>query len=102
VGVNVDRLTLLTLCERGFVAQDKWWNRDSSAAQRQLGECYALLKAGCEFSVRTEADTHWVTVFYRGFDYFEGDYDGPGRLDDDRFYVPTSERLLRNVGKDWY
>jgi hypothetical protein len=98
----LDRDVLLALCERGFVPQEHWYNRDTSAAQRQLGECYALLKAGCEFTVHTERDTHWVTVTYRGFDFFEGTYDGMGSLDDERFYVPTAERLDRSPGRDWY
>lgn len=96
---------LLALCERGFVRQDAWGNRDSAAAQRQLGECYALLRAGCEFTVEPEVKygAHWVTVSFRGFGYFEGTYDGRGELDDERFYVPTAERLDRaGTGQDWY
>ena len=97
-----DREELLRLCKRGVVPQDKWSNRDSSAAQRQLGECRALLKAGCDFTVKTDGGTHWVTVTYRGFAYFEGDYDGPGVSDAEQFYVPTAERLARAAGRDWY
>lgn len=99
-----DRAALLALCERGFVPQEQWRNRDSSAAQRQLGEAYALLRAGCDFFVdrQTKHGAHWVVIEFRGFDYFEGDYDGRGPLDNERFYIPTAERLDANDGGDWY
>lgn len=99
---TLDREALLALCERGFVPQERWRDRDSSSAQQQLGECYALLRAGCEFYVRTERDTHWVTIEYKGFAYFEGTYDGMGPLDHDRYYVPTAERLAAADDGDWY
>jgi hypothetical protein len=92
------RKELLSICERAFVPQTKWTDRDSSAAQRQLGECYALLKAGCRFTVSTERDTHWVTVIFHGFGHFDWD----GADDDERYYLPTEERLLRRDGQDWY
>ena len=99
---------LLALCERGFVPEDQWHDRDSASAQRQLGEAYALLRAGCQFE-RAEmrrggddGETHWVRIHSRGFAYFEGDYDGLGPLDDDLFYIPTAERLDRAAGRDWY
>lgn len=100
----VDRETLIALCERGFVPQERWRNRDSASAQLQLGQAYALLRAGCDFTPDgdTSHDSHWIDIEYRGFDYFEGDYDGAGRLDDDTFYIPTAERLDRTAGKDWY
>lgn len=97
------REMLLELCERALsVPQSSWSNRDSSAATRQLGEAYALLRAGCEFDVRRDGRTYWVRITYHGFDYFEGSYDGPGFPDDERFYVPTAERLDESAGRDWY
>ena len=100
---KLDRDALLAICERAFVPEDRWRNRDSSAAQLQLGECYALLRAGCRvLGARQKGDTIWVTIEYRGFSYFEGDYDGLGPLDDDRFYLPSPERLDRADGGDWY
>jgi hypothetical protein len=95
----LDRDALIAICERAFVPEDRWRDRDSSAAQRQLGECYALLRAGCYvLGTRVERDAIWVTIEYRGFGHF--DYDGA--LDDDRFYLPTPERLDRADGGDWY
>lgn len=93
---------LIRLCERGVVPQDRWSNRDTSGAQRQLGECLALLKAGCDFGVdhETKHGAHWVTVIFRGFDYFEYGHDGTE--EHDRFYVPTAESLDRANGGDWY
>lgn len=94
------REELIAICESAFTPESEWSDRDSSAAHRQLGECYALLKAGCEFWVRTERNTNWVSIEFRGFDAFEYGDDGP--LDHDRYYVPTAERVAANPGKDWY
>lgn len=99
-----DRAALLDICERALsTPQSAWRDRDSASATRQLGEAYALLKAGCEFYI-TERDTRlntwWVTIEYRGFDYFEGTFDGMGPLDHERFYIPFAERLVD--GEDWY
>lgn len=96
---SLTREDLLTLCERGFVPESAWRNRDSSAAQRQLGECYALLRAGCIFFIKEETDTLWVDVEFLGFDAFEW---GDHARDHERFYVPTASRLARADGRDWY
>ena len=45
------REELVALCERARVPQDKWQNRDSERAQRQIGEAWVLLSAGCEFKI---------------------------------------------------
>ena len=92
------RDSLVYLCERGVVPHEHWRDRDSASAQRQLGECLALLRAGCDFTVRREGDTWWVTVTFDGFGHF--DWDGP--QDEELFYVPTAERLDRRAGRDWY
>ena len=94
------REELIKLCKRGVVPVDLWSNRDSSAAQRQLGEACALLAAGCEFHVEPEPkhDSWWVTVIFPGFGYF----DYGGSEDDERYYIPTRERLTKRKGKDWY
>lgn len=62
------REDLLALCERAFVPHDRWRNRDSSSAQRQLGEAYALLKAGCDFYVSGKSDTG--TLWADGGDWY--------------------------------
>jgi hypothetical protein len=92
-----DRDILLGICERAFVPQESWHDRDSAFAQRQLGECYALLKAGCDFSVEVKDETIWVDIHFQGFAYFE-----EGGLSHDRFYLPTKERLANAKGGDWY
>lgn len=100
---EITREHLLALCERGFVNEDHWHDRDSSRAHRQLGECYALLRAGCEFWVEPEVKhhAHWVHVHYYGFDSFEyGRNEVP--KESDSFYVPTAESLAASAGRDWY
>jgi len=101
------REELIAICERSFVPEEKWRNRDSASAHRQLGECYALLKAGCDFGIigrtpssflQTDAETIWVVVAYKGFGAFEYD----GTPDDETFYLPTAERLNERDGQDWY
>lgn len=96
------RADLIAICERAFTPQDQWRNRDSSAAHRQLGECYALLKAGCDFWVRRDdRDTYWVTVEHHGFDYFEYGSE-EGCTSNEQYYLPTAARLDQVDGKDWY
>lgn len=94
------REALLDICEASFVAQQHWSNRDSASAQRQLGEAYALLKAGCEFTIGSETDdrTVWLNVSSEGFAH----HDYGGGLDEDFFYLPSQERLRQVDGKDWY
>lgn len=97
------RQHLIDLCERGVVPQDKWLDRDTARAQRQLGEALVLLKAGCEFRInpnerlQSTARMIWIEVEYKGFDYFE-----EGDLSDDTFYIPTDKRLREVDGGDWY
>lgn len=99
--MSYTRDQLISLCHRAFVPEVQWRNRDSAAAQRQVGECYALLIAGCLYTVTDETDdrTIWVDVHFDGFGHF--DWGGP--QDDETFYLPTAERLddARN-GRDWY
>lgn len=99
------RSELIAICQRAFVPESKWGNRDSSGAQIQVGECLALLSAGCEFKVlddkdlKTDDRTIWLEVAYRGFSYFE---EGEGR-ERNTFYLPTTSRLNSiGPGNDWY
>lgn len=98
------RQELVDICCRAVVPEDNWRNRDSAAAQSQLGTAMVLLMAGCDFSVRQESQTLWVRISYRGFSWFEGGYDGrdDSYLSSDEFYLPTPERLDRVSGGDWY
>lgn len=92
---------LIALCERGVVPVDRWYNRDSASAQKQLGEARALLSAGCDFTLSadpaSDQSTWWVRITYPGF----GHFDWGGEWEDDLFYIPTAERLERRDG-DWY
>jgi hypothetical protein len=109
--LGLTRAELIAICERAFVSEDSWGNRDSKMAQAQLGKCckcYALLKAGCAYRVNTtensstfivtDENTIWITIISRGFTYFETG----ATYDDDRFYIPTIARLDRAAGRDWY
>lgn len=104
---DYSREELIAICERGVVSEKKWGNRDSCEAQQQLGACWALLKAGCEFYIRqgivgdncsTDARTIWVEVNAHGFSNF----DHGGDLDDKTFYLPTPQRLENAKDGDWY
>jgi len=41
-----------------------------------------------------------VSIFYRGFDYFE--YGDDRCMQQESFYIPTAERLDKVAGDDWY
>ncbi len=96
---------LVDLCTRGVVQHDRWADRDSANAQRQLGEARALLAAGCRFQVirvgnlASDAGTWWVCIEFRGFQAFEYGID---HMEDETFYIPTAERLANADGGDWY
>lgn len=113
------REELIDVCERGVVPMEDWHNRDSSAAQAQMGHAWALLRAGCPFLVRaapdsprdgcvTDRETVWISFydvhdfsyFERGDDYYTGGNGDPGGSG--VFYLPTPERLSKVDGKDWY
>ena len=103
----VTREELLAICRDGFVPQAKWDNRNSARAQMQLGQAYALLTAGCDYSVHHENQTLWVRIIFRGFDWFEGGYepepdDRDWYLENKEFYLPTRDRLTQRNGGDWY
>lgn len=95
------REELIALIDRATVPESEWRDRDSAGAQRQLGEGRALLLAGCDFRLsedpQSDADTWWIDITYKGFDWFE-----MHELSTDLLYVPTSERLDARAGKDWY
>lgn len=94
------REELVSLCERGVVPVEKWADRDSPSAQLQLGQAWALLKSGAEFTVTRESDpnTWWVVIDFPSFDSFE--YDRSLYFQHERFYIPTETRLRE--GQDWY
>jgi hypothetical protein len=99
------REDLIAICEKSSVQELNWNDRDSSSAQRQIGEALMLLKAGCEFRILHERDglmtdekTIWVEITSRGFSY----HDFGGNTDKDKFYFPTQARLDEAGGRDWY
>ncbi len=97
-----DRKELIALCEAASVPEKKWINRDSAQAQRQVGECMMLLKAGCIFRPADGNPTSnsriiWIAIESDGFAFFEG-----GEVDIDNFYIPTKKRVEKADGGDWY
>lgn len=101
------REELISICEKAFVPQDKWHDRDSQSAQTQLGEAYALLKDGCKFTVMVTKDgkgcstddrTIWIEIESKGFARF----DWGGELERETYYLPSQKRLKDRKGSDWY
>lgn len=110
-----DRNELISLCEKAIVPEEKWLNRDSASACKNIGTALAYLKAGCEFEVITEEnenknrgiitneETIWVRIKIKGFSYFENIWDDDYDFRDvDIFYIPTEKRLNNANGNDWY
>lgn len=101
------REDLIKICEQAFVPEEKWHDRDSESSQCKLGECYALLKAGCDFKVTyedkesmcvTDENTIWLYIYSKGFEYF----DWSEKKDEHHYYLPTQKRLDEANGGDWY
>ena len=118
--MNYSRKTLIEICEDAIVPQDKWRDRDSESAQKNIGRVWQLLKCGCEFEEQTienspdyhsDEDTIIIKFWVHNFNWFESGsdcfVDKRGSADDSngetlRFYIPTRKRLNECVGKDWY
>ena len=97
VPVELTREELISICVAAEVPVTAWRDRDTPTAQRQVGECWALLRAGCDFTVREEKWlTIWVDITHPTFGTF--DHDAPPETT--LFYLPTIERL--QPGRDWY
>lgn len=105
--INYSRKKLIELCEKAIVPEKKWGDRDSSSAHRQIGEAWALLKAGCNYDVRysdksavnTDNHTIWVEITFDGFQAFE---EGSGCRESEIFYIPTEMRIEKSKDDDWY
>lgn len=103
------REDLVAICEAAVVNQSDWLNRDSPGAHEQLGLCWVMLKAGCDFYVHspkpgdrgchTDDRTIWLTVHWKTFAAFEY---GNEETKSDTFYIPTPKRLNKSIGTDWY
>lgn len=105
VGQRYDRTGLISICERARVPMKKWLNRDSASAQKQVGEVWALLRAGAPYKVNfegntcvTNENTIWIEIEYHGFNYFEIGDEG---VEHDTYYLPTDKRLADRDGEDW-
>ncbi|OBG32389.1 hypothetical protein [Mycolicibacter heraklionensis] len=103
--MEFSRDDLIAICRDAVVPQGRWRDRDSSAAQRQLGQAWVLLSAGCEYRVMhagrlaTNDRTIWIEITWRGFLDFEY---GTEATESETFYLPTRARLEQAAGGDWY
>ena len=115
------REDLITLCERAIVPEKWWMNRDTASMHINIGEAWALLKAGCDFTVITQEnaevlkggscvtddDTIWLYIYATGFKWFEdiwaeNDEERASSKDQYLHYIPTAKRLDEVDGGDWY
>lgn len=113
------RIELIDICERAFVPQSDWSDRDSASSQMKVGQALALLKAGCHYQIKTkenvsdgsrcitDSDTIWIQFWVKDFSWFEyhdeeaNEIEGNNKADY-HFYLPTDKRLKKTKGKDWY
>lgn len=110
IKTDYTREELIKICERAFVSEDKWHDRDSSDAQCQLGICYTLLKDGCEYEIDIDncsEDTIVIDIYSKGFCWFESFTPVNERNREDKqehnyMYLPTEKRLDEAKGEDWY
>ena len=107
VKTNYTRKQLIEICEKAIVKETEWRDRDSGAAHINVGTCWALLKAGCKFTIKvddsacsTDEETIWVSIQFKGFQTFE--FDSDSALEEDTRYLPTQKRLNKIEGGDWY
>lgn len=111
---TVTREDLIALCEAAIVHESKWADRDSASAHAQLGELWALLKAGCEYRIRdakkdgdcrTDDRTIWLDVLTEGFrahEYAENAKERREYRDSETYYMPQPGRIDFKNGSDWY
>lgn len=105
IKLDYTREELIKICEKAIVQEKDWANRDTESSQCKVGECWALLKAGCDFEVIYEDDlcatdetTIWLYVYSKGF----GCFDYGGEKENHHYYLPTEKCLEEANGKDWY
>jgi hypothetical protein len=105
IDCRLERKDLIAICEAAIVSCTKWDDRDTSGAQRQIGEAWALLKSGCDFNflndgnLKTDEQTLWVGIRFTDFSGYEDD--NPDNATEN-FYLPTWRRLAEAKGEDWY
>lgn len=105
IKVNYTREELIEICEKAIVQEKDWHDRDSESSQRNVGECWALLKAGCDYEITddTGKNTILLCVYSKGFMWFEDwGEDRDNSKEKHRYYLPTPKSLEEANGKDWY
>lgn len=104
------REELVAICEAAIVPKERWSDRDTPHSIERVGVCWAFLKAGCDFRIRTkpqspsdgcvtDTDTIWLDVTHPDFISIEC---GEGDGETETFYLPTRQRLAERAGRDWY
>ena len=115
---DYSREQLISICEQAIVPVERWHDRDSPAAQLGVGEAWALLKSGCDFTIRTADNSTknsgcitderiiWIEIEHPTFNSFE---EGGDRefFNKELFFLPTPARLQESETvvreqKDWY
>lgn len=106
------REQLIEICERAFVKQEDWEDRDSAKAQTCVAMSYMLLKAGCKFEAKDSDmfNGHTIDIVFWVKDFAWHDiFDADGEQYPDglnngtySYYLPTPYRLDQVAGKDWY
>ncbi|TAK59544.1 hypothetical protein [Methylobacter sp.] len=112
VKIDYSREQLIDICERAIVPHGRWSNRDTPHSQRDVGQAWAYLKAGCVYKVKTKenntvagsacnTDEHtiWIEIIHKSFASMEDD---EVQLERTTFYLPTLKRLESYDGRDWY
>jgi len=102
IKVDYTREELIAICEAAIVPMKHWYDRDSASAQRQVGDCWVLLRADVPFRIEKDTDhrTIWVEHYdIEGFQYVEL---GKDFKETELSYLPTPKRLEEAAGKDWY
>ncbi|MBD2503916.1 hypothetical protein [Anabaena azotica] len=91
------REELIALCQRAIVKESNWRNRDSFLSQENIGRCWALLQADCQYEIVENSRTWDLEFEVRGFQYFE-----IGEIEIVSGYIPKQELLDAKSGNDWY
>lgn len=109
IRTDYTRDELIAICERAVVPMNHWRDRDSPHSHEKLGLCWAMLKAGAEFTIHSASEkggchtnraTIWLTLTWNNFSDFEY---GTRLSESGTFYLPTPARLdAVGPGKDWY
>ncbi|MBA2678645.1 MAG: hypothetical protein H0U76_09680 [Ktedonobacteraceae bacterium] len=115
IKIDYTREELIVLCELAIIPEESWRHIDTSSGQKKIGNCWALLKAGCQFSVLTKDNkrkkgtvfsvtnerTIWVEIEMKGVVPFKQGPYANSIPQIELFYIPTLERLEAANGEDW-